>query len=82
MKSIHEKMTFIHMKSFIYGHIHPCKWTKMTLYFKIQAQSSKLKLHIHAQAILTFLKNSQIFSYQGTLLIFLLGIERLMSTLL
>jgi hypothetical protein len=43
MKFIHAKMRFIHMKSFIYGHIHPCRWI---------IQSSKFKLHIHAQAIL------------------------------
>ncbi len=50
-------MTFIHMKSFIYGHIHPCRLIKITLDFKFQAQSSKLRLHTHAQAIvhLTFL---------------------------
>jgi hypothetical protein len=39
------------MKSFIYGHIHPCRWIKITLNFKLQAQSSKLKLHVHAQAM-------------------------------
>jgi hypothetical protein len=33
------------MKSFIYGHIHPCSWIKITL-------SSKLRLYVHAQAIL------------------------------
>jgi hypothetical protein len=27
------------MKSFIYGHIHPCRWTKITLSFKLQAQT-------------------------------------------
>jgi hypothetical protein len=45
------------MKSFIYGHIHPCRWIKITLDSKFQAESSKLKLHVHAQAILhlTFL---------------------------
>jgi hypothetical protein len=35
----------------IYGHIYPCRWIKITLNFKFQAQSSKLKLHIHAQII-------------------------------
>ncbi len=44
-------MTFIHMKSFIYGHIHP--WIKITLSFK--AQSSKPRLYTHAQAILLML---------------------------
>jgi hypothetical protein len=48
----HAKMTFIHMKSFIYGHIHPCRWIKITLNFKFQAKSSELSLHTHAQAIL------------------------------
>ncbi len=48
MKFIHEKMTFIHMKSFIYGHI----WIKFILNFKFQTQSSKFKLYVHAQAIL------------------------------
>jgi hypothetical protein len=53
MDEVHPcKMTFIHMKSFSYGHIHPCKWVKITLNFKLQAQSSKLKLKAHAQAIL------------------------------
>jgi len=52
MKFIHAKMTFVHMKSLIYGHIHPCRWIKITLSFKLQAQSSKLKLRTHAQAIL------------------------------
>jgi hypothetical protein len=47
-----KKMTFIHVKPFIYGHIRPCKWIKIALNFKFQAQSSKLKLHVHAQAIL------------------------------
>jgi hypothetical protein len=51
MKFIHVKMPFIHMKSFIYGHIHPYRWIKITLNFKFQPQSSKLKLHAHAQAI-------------------------------
>jgi hypothetical protein len=40
------------MKSFIYGHIHPCWWIKITLSFKLQAQNSKLKLYTHEQAIL------------------------------
>jgi len=40
MKCIHGKMAFIHIKSFIYGHIHPRKWIKITLNFKFQAQSS------------------------------------------
>ncbi len=40
------------MKSFIYGHIHPCRWIKMTLSFKFEAQSSKFKLYAHAQTIL------------------------------
>jgi hypothetical protein len=31
------KLTFIHMKSFIYGHIHQCRWIKITLNFKFQA---------------------------------------------
>jgi hypothetical protein len=39
------------MKSFIYQHIHPCRWMKITLTFKLQAQSFELKLYIHAQAI-------------------------------
>jgi hypothetical protein len=47
-------MKFIHMKSFIYEHIHPCSWIKITLNSKFQAQSSKLKLHAHAQANLFF----------------------------
>jgi hypothetical protein len=53
MKFIHAKMTFIHMKSFIYGHIHPCKWIKITLSFK--AQSFKPRLYTHAQTILLML---------------------------
>jgi len=32
-------MKFIYMKSFIYGHIHPCKWIKITSSFKLRAQS-------------------------------------------
>jgi hypothetical protein len=32
--------------------IHPCKWIKITLNFKFQTQSFKLKLQAHAQAIL------------------------------
>ncbi len=39
MKFIPTKMTFIHMKSFIYGHIHPCMWIKITLSFKLEAQA-------------------------------------------
>jgi hypothetical protein len=35
----------------LYGHIHPCRWIKITLSFKLQVQSSKLKLYSHAQAI-------------------------------
>jgi hypothetical protein len=27
------------MKSFIYGHIHPCRWIIITLSFKLQAPS-------------------------------------------
>jgi hypothetical protein len=42
------------MKSFIYGHIHPCRWIKITLYFKFQAQSAKLRLYAHAQAIFVY----------------------------
>jgi hypothetical protein len=45
-------MTFICMKSFMYGHIDPCRWIKITLNLKFQAQNSKLKLHAHAQTIL------------------------------
>ncbi len=52
MKFIHVKMAFIHMKSFIYEHIHPCKWIRITLRFKLQTESSKFKLYVHAQAIL------------------------------
>jgi hypothetical protein len=37
MKFIHTKMTFI------YGHIHPRKWVKITLSFKLQVQNSKFK---------------------------------------
>jgi hypothetical protein len=33
-------MAFIHMKSFIYAHIHPCRWINITLNFKVQAQAS------------------------------------------
>jgi len=39
------------MKSFIYEHIHPCKWIKIILNFIFQTQSSKIRLHAHAQAI-------------------------------
>jgi hypothetical protein len=45
-------MIFIHVKSFVYGHIHPCRWIKITCSFKFQTQSFKLKLYIHAQVIL------------------------------
>jgi hypothetical protein len=34
MKSIRAKITFI------YGHIHPCRWIKITLSFKLQTPSS------------------------------------------
>jgi hypothetical protein len=44
-------MTLIQMKSFIYGHIHPCRWIKITLSFKLQVQSSKLRLYAYTQAI-------------------------------
>jgi hypothetical protein len=47
-----QKMTFNHTKSFIYGHIHLCRWIKTNLNFKLQAQNSKHKLYPHAQAIL------------------------------
>jgi hypothetical protein len=53
------KMTFIHMKSFIYGHIHPCRWIKITLSFKLQIQSSKHKFYTHAQAIFLFKSKSR-----------------------
>jgi len=33
------KMIFTHMKSFIYGHIHPCMWIKIILSFKLQTQA-------------------------------------------
>jgi len=46
-KIIHAKMTFIHMKSFVYGHIHPCRWIEITLNFKF-------RLYVHAQTILNF----------------------------
>jgi hypothetical protein len=49
-----QKMTIIHMKSFIYGHVHSCRWIKITLSFKLQAQSSKLRFYSHAQAIFLF----------------------------
>jgi hypothetical protein len=52
MKFIHAKMTIIHMKSFIYGHIHPYRWIKITLNFKFQVQSFNLMFHAHAQTIL------------------------------
>jgi hypothetical protein len=52
MKFIHAKMTLIHVKSFVYGHINPCRWIKITLSFKFRTQSFKLRLYIHAQAIL------------------------------
>ncbi len=51
MKFIHAKITFVRIKSFIYGHIHPCRWIKITLSFKLQVQNSKFKLYTHAQAI-------------------------------
>jgi len=35
-----------------YEIIHLCIWIKITLNFKFQAQSSKLKFHAHAQTIL------------------------------
>jgi hypothetical protein len=53
MKFIHEKMKFIYMKSFFYEHIHPCRWNKIKLNFKLQIQSSKLKFYTYAQAIFT-----------------------------
>jgi hypothetical protein len=52
MKFIHTKMAFIYMKSLFYGHIHPCRWIKIKLNFKLQIQSSKFKFYTHAQAIL------------------------------
>jgi len=45
------KMTFIYMKPFMYGHIHACRWIKITLNLKLQAQSSKFKFYVDAQAI-------------------------------
>jgi hypothetical protein len=39
------------MKSFIYGHIHSYRWIKIILNFKLQTQSSKLKLYIYAEPI-------------------------------
>ncbi len=45
MKLIHANMTFIH------GRIHQCRWIKITFNFKQQAQSSKLRFLIYAQAI-------------------------------
>jgi hypothetical protein len=56
-------MTFIHVKSFIYKDIHPCKRTKIILKFKFQTQSSKLKLCTHAQAILLRLEMDTIQGY-------------------
>jgi hypothetical protein len=37
-----------------YEIIHPCKWIKITLFFKFQVQNSMSRLHIHAQAIIYF----------------------------
>ncbi len=54
MKCIHAKMTFIHMKSFIYEHIHPYKWSKLTLRFKLQAQA----LHSCTNHLLILLTSS------------------------
>jgi hypothetical protein len=45
-------MKFIRMNSFIYGHIHPCRWIKIILSFKLQAQSSEFRFYIHTQTIL------------------------------
>jgi hypothetical protein len=33
------QMKFIHMNSFIYGHIHPCRWIKITLNFNLQVHA-------------------------------------------
>jgi hypothetical protein len=52
MKFIHAKITFIHIKSFVYGHIHPHRSIKIILNFKFQIQIWKLGLYIHAQTIL------------------------------
>ncbi len=74
MKFIHAKK-IIDMKSFIYEHIHPCKWIKIILNFIFQTQSSKFKLHAHAQAIFiqsgfnsnVFVGGSLIIVYAGCL---------------
>jgi len=60
-------MKFIHMKSFIYEHIHPWRWIKITLSFKFQVQSSKFMLYVHAQAIFVFYLSYlfHIISYVG-----------------
>ncbi len=54
------QIKFIHIKSFIYEHIHSCKWIKITSSFKLGAQSSKLRLYVHAQAIPNTLVSPQI----------------------
>jgi hypothetical protein len=53
-------MKFIHMNSFIYRHIHPYRWIKITLNFKFQAQNFKLRLHAHAQAILMHVRDTNV----------------------
>ncbi len=35
-------MTFIYMKSFIYRHIHPCRWIKVTLNFNYKFKAPRL----------------------------------------
>jgi hypothetical protein len=47
------KMQFIHAKNDIHPYeiIHPCKWITITISFKLQVQSSRLRLYTHAQAI-------------------------------
>jgi hypothetical protein len=46
-------MAFIHKKSFIYEHIPPCKWIKITLSFKFQAQILRLCTSNRLQALST-----------------------------
>jgi hypothetical protein len=68
------KMSFIHMKSFIYGHIHPCRRIKITLNLKFQVQASHSCTN-HFQSI----SNQCLFLLSLLLLLLVVNIKKVVS---
>ncbi len=67
--------THLAKMTLIYGHIHPCKWIKITLNFKFQAQAScsctshpQEAIDVMEKDITTLKKTSRLWSMPLTLL--------------